>query len=109
MKADLELGVFERLLILNLLPPEGDFTTLRIIRDLKRELSFSEEELAVLQFEQSESDIKWNREGGDIKKTVTFGDKAQALIRESLGRLSETKKATEAHLRIADLFLDEEE
>ena len=44
----MKLSVFERLILLNVMPKEGDFTTLKIIRNLQEALSFSEEELKVL-------------------------------------------------------------
>jgi hypothetical protein len=38
-----QLSAYERLTLLNVLPERSDFTTLRIARKLREELSFSEE------------------------------------------------------------------
>ncbi|KKL11469.1 hypothetical protein LCGC14_2545550, partial [marine sediment metagenome] len=39
------LNVKQRLLLLNILPDQGDYITLKIIREQQERLSFSEEEL----------------------------------------------------------------
>ena len=36
----LKLSVYERLVLLNILPKEGNFITLKIIRQLREDLSF---------------------------------------------------------------------
>lgn len=40
----MKLTVPERLVLVNILPPEGDYTTLKLVRKLRESLSFSEEE-----------------------------------------------------------------
>jgi len=44
----MKLSVFERMILLNTLPAEGDLTTLKIVRGLRESLSFTEEEHAAL-------------------------------------------------------------
>jgi len=76
--------VLERLLVLKLLPRHGNLTTLRIVRELERELSFSEEEHAALQFVNHENgSTTWNAKG-DKEKDVEFGEVAQKLVLEEL-------------------------
>ena len=43
------LSVLERITLLGLLPKEGTILTLRVLRDLQRETSFSEAELTALE------------------------------------------------------------
>ena len=35
----MELSVYDRLILLNILPKEGDFTTLKIVRKLREDLT----------------------------------------------------------------------
>jgi hypothetical protein len=79
----MQLTVKERLLLLNVLPGEGDIFALRLIRDLGRELSFSEEEHAALKFEDitiGENPAKRWDETADPMKDITIGPKAISLL-----------------------------
>ncbi len=100
----MELSVFERLILLNILPPEGDFTTLKIVRQLKTDLSFSEEEHAALQFEQNEGTVKWLQEA-DIPKEIAIGEKATDIIVGVLKDLDKQKKLTEQHYSLFEKFI----
>ena len=59
----MQLSVAERLLLLNVLPKEGDILSLRIVLKLKEELSFSEAEHAALKFHQDGEGIHWDETG----------------------------------------------
>ena len=55
-----ELDVLERLTLSNVLPKEGTFLNLRLLRVVKEELSFTEEENRALQFRQDGQMLMWN-------------------------------------------------
>ena len=97
------LNTFDRLILLNVLPKEGDITTLKIIRKLKDDLSFSEEEHTALQFKNEDGQIMWKEEA-DIKKEIEIGEKATDIIAEALKALNKAKKLTEAHISIYERF-----
>ncbi len=101
----MELNTYERLLLLNNLPARGSFTNLRIMRELREDLSFSEEENTALAFYEDEEDgmLHWDKEG-DVPKEFEFGEVAQKIIREALLRVSESEKASEAVLDLWDKF-----
>lgn len=100
----MELNVFQRLLLLAILPDAGDITTIRIVQKLREDLSFSEEEHKVLQFESDAlGHTKWQQ--NDLTKPVEIGTKAQELIVKQLRALDESKKLTAQHLPIWDLFI----
>ena len=86
----MELKVFDRMILLNILPKEGDYTTLKIIRKLQEELSFSEEEHKGLQFRQENGRTFWKQEA-DLPKEVTIGEKATDIIVETLKKLKDRK------------------
>ena len=101
----MELNVFDRVVLLNILPKEGDITTLRIIRKLREDLSFTEEEHRVLQFDFEDERIKWKTDG-DVPKAIEIGEKAKEIIRERLRELNGQKKLTEEHLPLYEKFVE---
>ena len=76
--------MLERLLVLKLLPRHGNLTTLRIVRELERELSFSEEEHAALQFVNHENGAVTWKASDDKEKDVELGEVAHRLVLEGL-------------------------
>jgi len=102
----MELLVFERLILLNILPKEGDFTTLKIVRKLREDLSFSEEEHAALQFKQEGGNVQW-KQGGDIPKEISVGEKAMDVIVNTLKKLDRDKKLQESHFAIYERFVEQ--
>ena len=104
----MKLTVLERLLLLRLLPRQGNLTTLRIVRDMERELGFSEEEHAALQFVNSDDgSMSWDREA-DEEKDVEFGDVAYGLVRKGLSQLDKAEGLQMGHLTLCDKFGYEE-
>lgn len=101
----MELSVLERLLLLNILPKEGDFTTLKIVRTMRDDLSFSEEEHKILQFTQEGDQLRW-KSGADKPKQINFGEKATDLIVEALKKLNTDKKLTEQHMGLYEKFVE---
>ena len=78
----MELSVPERVALLELLADvEGNFLTLKILRKLREELSFSEEEIKAFGLVESGGKITWERGGG---KDVTMGNKARQIAVETL-------------------------
>ena len=100
----MKLSVFERLMLLSILPAEGDIITIRIRRELRDALSFSEAENKKLDFERDEEGIHWNQDA-DCSKDVVIGKKARELIVEALEELAEAKKFTDQHLDVYDRFM----
>ena len=73
------LSVHSRLVLLGLAAKaEGNLTTMRLVRDFQRDLGFSEEELAALNFVQGEGTVTWTQAvepkkvavGPELKKAV---------------------------------------
>lgn len=103
----MQLGVGDRIVLLSLLPAEGDLSTVRIVHDLKQDLSFSEEEHKALQIKVEGDKITWG--GGDGVKEISIGPRAHTLIAETLENLDGEKKITEDHLGLWEKFVDGEE
>lgn len=100
----MKLNVLERLLLLQILPGEGNLTTLRIVNDLSRELSFTEEEHEQLDIRVDEMTgrVLWEEDGS--VKDVTFGPKATEIMRKRLEELDKQEKLRVEHLSLCDKF-----
>lgn len=81
----MNLSVGERVILLNVLPQQGDIITLRIVRDLQSALSFSEREHKKLKFNQEGQRVNWT---GELSKTVPIGPKAHVVIQTELEKQS---------------------
>ncbi len=102
----MKLFVLDRLMLLQILPREGDITTLRIVRKLREDLSFSEEETAALKLANVDGRVQWEADA-DTGKDVEVGPRAQKLIVETLEQLDKQKKITLDLLPLYDKFVGE--
>jgi DNA-binding transcriptional MerR regulator len=100
------LSVFDRLMIVNILPSESDITTLKIIRDLKSQLGFTESEHEKLCFnvDKQTGSVRWKTEHeSDI--CVEIGSMGSMIISEQLKILNEKKKLTVEHISLYEKFV----
>ena len=98
----MKLSVGDRLILLGIIPQQGDFTTLKIIRNMRDELSFSEEEHEKLKFRQEAEMTYWEEE---LEKEINFGDKATGIITDAFKKLSEQKKLRIEHMELYEKFV----
>lgn len=107
----MKLPVLDRLLLLGLLqsaPAESDITVHRIVRKLRDELGFSEQDHETLNLVSDDGKVTWDATK-DPMKDIEIGPKATALIADLLTQASEAKKLRAEHLHLCDLFLPEQE
>jgi hypothetical protein len=98
----MEFSIGERITLLSVLPPEGDLLTMRVVRDARNALGFTEEEHKLYQFKQSGNSITWSH--GEEKKDIPFGDKAKGIVKDALDKLSKDGKLRMEHLDLYDKF-----
>lgn len=98
----MELGVLERVVILDILPKEANYATLKIKQNLQMDLSFSEEELDEYGITFDGPNINWK---SSSEKEISIGEKATDLIVESLKKLDEQKKLGEKHITLWEKFV----
>jgi len=112
----MNLSVKQRLILLTILPKESNFATLKILRKLKEDLSFSEEEHAKLQFRtipdaQGSASTNWSDDGdkeiGEVD--IPIGEKATDIVVEALKGLDKAKKLTEQHVSLYEKFVGDKE
>lgn len=95
----MKLDVAERIRLLGILPKEGNLLTIKIVRTLREELSFSEAEHKDLGIEIKQNQITWKDDTAE--KDVEIGYQAEHLI---IARLREMDKANELTLPDIDLW-----
>ena len=103
----MKLNVSDRLAILSLLPRQGDVTTLRIIRDLERELSFSEEEHAELGFRREGELLMWDSSKDKVKE-IAFGERARRVVYDVLESKSKAQTLGREFLGLYEMFVEPE-
>ncbi|MFA5460104.1 MAG: hypothetical protein WC283_02115 [Candidatus Paceibacterota bacterium] len=103
----MKLGLRDRLVILNVLPPKGDLTTLRIVHDLKMKLALTEEELKEYNVQEKEGQIFWDskKELEKGEQEFEIGTKSFAIIMDAFKKLDEKKELTEGHLETYEKLL----
>jgi len=101
-----ELTLFERFIVRTLLPPEGSYTTLKIVWELQMELATTEEEnklAGLVDLPGGGTDAE-NWDAVEPKEFV-FGDIAKGLIVDALKRLDEQEKLTQQHISVYEKFV----
>ena len=107
----MELTVLERLVVQALLPKEGNYTTLKLLRVCREALSFDDLENKRLDFKQEgegeTAQVRWNEKVGDeIVKNIEFGEVMKLEIIASLKKLEEEKKLRDEHFTIYEKFVE---
>ena len=104
----MKLTFKERLIVLGLLPTEGDITTIRTLTELRTALQPSAEEVESWEIRSEDNQIFWNQdaeESVDIKVNAV----AKMVIVAALNTLNTEKKLTADHLDVYELFVEEKE
>jgi hypothetical protein len=101
----MELTVAERLTLLNGLPKQGDITTIKIIRQLREKLSFTELEHARYNFRQDGDLLKWDN-GNEAAEISDIGNKAKSIIVGVLQAADKEGTLTEEHISLWDKFVE---
>jgi hypothetical protein len=100
----MKLNIMDRLMLLSILPAEGNLITLKLVRDIKNELSFSEKEIKKIGFKQDETGINWEN-NINIEKDIKIGDTMKDVIKKQFEELDKENKLNMEHLEIAERFI----
>jgi len=101
----MKLNVSERLTLLQVLPQEGNFLTLKIIRDLTSILAMDDEEFKEFEIKQNENQVTWNQKGLE-EREIEIGEKATDIIVDALKKLDEAKKLKQRYLSLYEKFVE---
>jgi hypothetical protein len=91
-------------MVLNLLPKEGNFLTVKIVHDLRMALGFDEHELSALNFRLTEDGKGQMWDDVVPPKAVEIGDKAAEVVKQGIASLDKSGKLSEEYLPICDKF-----
>ena len=104
----MELSITERLVLLSLLPEQGNLTTLKLVMSLRNVLGFDEKEHAALNFKEDNGMTVWDT-SGEKSKEIQFAPRAFTIVSDILDKMDKEKKLTVDHLSLCDKFLKDEE
>ena len=107
------LNLPDRIHLLSILPQQGDATTLRIVRELREQLSLTEEDHKEFQITSENAGNGQttfhfgNLEAANAPRPFEFKPKALAIIVETLKRLDQEKQLSVALLPLYEAFVEE--
>jgi len=104
MKTKYKLALSERINLMEILPAEGNFVTLRVIRELKLNLGVKDEEFKLFDIKQNDKQITWN-EKGNQEIDFEFGEAAVDIIVKQLISLDNSKKLGDKHFSLYEKFV----
>ena len=122
MENKIGLNLMDRLVVINLLPEENNYATLKLIRDLKSNLGINDDEFKEFNLKQGgetfvddagnehivpEGQMMWNALAG-VPKDFEIRRKARKLIVGELEKLDKDGKLTENHFNVYEKFVEPE-
>jgi hypothetical protein len=110
----MKLNIAERIGILNIIPREGNFAHLKIIRDIDNTCAPSEEDFELYGIEVKPGEdgtpvMSWNPERSTDEKEIEIGKQANVIIVTALKKLNDDKKLTQQQLSLYEKFVEEED
>jgi len=99
----MKLSVLERLILLNILPNEGTFANIKLLRVSRENLSFNEKENKELNFQQNESGLKWSDSVKD--KEIELGEVVTQMVVKELKKMDDEGKIMEDHISLYEKFM----
>lgn len=103
----MNFNISERLVTLNLLPREGTFANLKLIRVAREKLSFNEAENKALGFHQKGDQLKWNPKVTALKK-IDLGEVVSLMLIDALKKLDTDGKLREEHFSLYEKMIKQE-
>ena len=101
----MDLTIMERLTLLSVLPETGNLATLLIVRSLRENLSFSEEELIEYSVQFGDNGrVEWSEEYTETVKAIPMGAAARKAAVDALMALDEKEEVGLQHLPLFDKF-----
>jgi hypothetical protein len=83
--------MMDRLMLLRVLPVEGDFVSMSVVQGLKNCLWPGEDEMATVQLKNEDGVLRWD-ENKDKMLDVEFTDGQMAVLKGALKKANDEKK-----------------
>ena len=104
----MNLSVSDRVLLGNLLSAyKGSFANLKVIREGRESLSFSDEELTDLNFVEANGQVQWNLKASEKYQSVDieFSNTVIEIIRNELLKLNDQSQLTMQYFSLYETFV----
>lgn len=101
-----KLSLTERFTLLGILPAEGNFATLKVVRTLRENLSLTEEEIVEYEVKQIGDQIQWSALKAQTEKEIEFADFAVDLIKSKLKKLNDDNKLGDRQFSLYEKFVE---
>jgi len=104
----MQLKVAERLILLQIIPPQtGSLAKLKIARTLRDSLGLDEEEYKFLEVRESAGKIEWNS-AKDTGKEIEIGEIAHSIIADAIKAGDAQETLREEWTGVVEKFMPEE-
>lgn len=100
---DKKLTCGERLIVLNIMPKEGNFVTLRMIRTLVDKLGLTAEEIVDFGIVETNGQVRWGPMGS-VEKEFEFAQAEVDLIKKQLKKMDDDGKLTNDTFSVYEKF-----
>lgn len=104
------MSVADRLNLLSILPEQGDFVTLRLVRDLRMDLALTEDEMVALKVTVSADSQRVTWDVAEAAKAgtkdIVLGPKALTVISDQLKQMDAERRLTPALLGLYERFVE---
>ena len=101
----MKLLIAERLILLEMLPKEGDFASLKEIRRARESLGIPPDEQQVIEFKQDGNQVMWNQEKGAYLKDIPLSEWTTTTIQDELRDRNKKKKLQEREFSLYEKFI----
>lgn len=101
----MKLFLVERMLILELIPTEGDYATLKEVRKTREMLSLTPEENKKFNIERKDGIMTWDSPGTTYEKDIPLSEWATTTIQEELRRRNTEKKLDDRIFPLYEKFI----
>lgn len=96
--------VEERLLLLHLLPKQGNYATLKLVREFREDLSLTEQENKELNVQYNDGAYSWNVD--KVKsRYIEMGEMRMKMVVDALKQLDADNKLSEEFLPLYERFI----
>jgi hypothetical protein len=101
-----ELSVFDRVVLLSILPEKGNFLTMKVVHQLRDALHFNEEEIAEFGLKHEGTQVTWET---SRSVPVEIGPVAHKIVAEALKVLDTEEAITDREFSLYERFVEIED
>lgn len=101
----MKLNLLDRIVLPGILPKEGSFTDLIIVKDIKKKVSITQEDIKKYKITVQGDALQWSTAGAEAEFEYEFEELETKIIKEALQKKHDEKKATEDMIHLYTLFL----